>query len=210
MRKTQLENVNSFQGSASIPFKEVMRAVESLTKSDKVNVFQEFIKSGPGVTCIDLIPKSSLHYTTTRFSLFPNFKVSTKLFSNSFFPYTANERNNLDNIIKLSESYLTFRKWLLNLIRPKCNETSGIHHPTGLKLLTSLRLGLSHLNDHRFNHNFWDRIKQLSSCRLIVENSVHFFLPCHYSSLQRQTLMNSLRYYGTFNFWKTQNSFQSY
>ena len=110
MRKTQLENVNSFQGSASIPFKEVMRAVESLTKSDKVNVFQEFIKSGPGFTCIDLIPKSSLHYTTTRFSLFPNFKVSTKLFMNLFFPYTANERNNLDNIIKLSESYLTFRK----------------------------------------------------------------------------------------------------
>ena len=38
----------------------------------------------------DLIPKSSLPYTT-RFSLLPNFKVRTELFRNSFFPYTVNE-----------------------------------------------------------------------------------------------------------------------
>ena len=82
----------------------------------------------------DLIPKPSLHYTT-RFSLLPNFKVRTELFRNLFFPYAMNERNNLDYIINSSESYLTFRKRLLNLIRPKCNETDGFYHLTGLKLL---------------------------------------------------------------------------
>ena len=101
----------------------------------------------------DLIPKPSLHYTI-RFSLFPNFKVKTELFRNSFFPYTVNEWNNLDNIIRSSESYLMSRKRMLNLIRPKCNETHGIHNPTGLRLLTGLRLGLSHLNDHKCNRNF--------------------------------------------------------
>ena len=101
----------------------------------------------------DLIPKPSLRYST-RFSPLPNFKVRTKLFRNSFFPYTVNEWNNLDNIIKSSESYSMFRKKMLNLIRPKCNKTHGIHNPSGLKLLTRLRLGLSHLNDHKFNHNF--------------------------------------------------------
>ena len=65
-----------------------------------------------------------------------------------------NEWNNLNNIIKSSESYLMFRKRMLNAIRPKCNETYGIDNPTGLKLLTRLQLGLSHLNDHKFSHNF--------------------------------------------------------
>ena len=86
----------------------------------------------------DLIPKPSLRYKT-RFSHLPNFKVRTELFSNSFFPYTVNEWNNLDNIIKSSESYLMFRKIILNLIRPKCSDTYGIHNPTGLKFLTGLR-----------------------------------------------------------------------
>ena len=65
----------------------------------------------------------------------PNFRVRNELFRNSFFPYTLNEWNNLDNIIKSSESYSMFRKKMLNLIRPKCNDTYGIHNPTGLKLL---------------------------------------------------------------------------
>ena len=38
----------------------------------------------------DLIRKPSLHYTTC-FSLFPNVKVRTELFRNSFYPYTMNE-----------------------------------------------------------------------------------------------------------------------
>ena len=129
-----------------------------------------------------------LHYTT-RFSLFQNFKVRTKIFRNSFFPCTVNEWNNLDNIIKLSKSYLTFRKRLLNLIRTKCNETYGIHHPTVLNLLILLRLALSHLNDHKFNHNF----NQIYSCSLIVENSIHFFLHCHHFSLPKQTLMDNIK-----------------
>ena len=54
-----------------------------------------------------------------------------------------NEWNNIGNIIKSFESYSVFRKKNLNLIRPKCNDTCGIHSPTGLKLLTRLRLGLS-------------------------------------------------------------------
>ena len=86
-----------------------------------------------------------------------------------------------------------FRKRMLNLIRPKCNGTYGILNPTGLKLLARLRLGLSHLNDHEFNHNFKDCINPLCSCSLSVENNVHFFLHRHHFSLQRQTLMNNIK-----------------
>ena len=76
---------------------------------------------------------------------------------------------------------------MFNLIRPKCNHTYGIHNPTGLKLLTRLRLGLSHLNDHKFNHNVKDCINPLCSYTLSFENNVHFFLHCHHFSLQRLT-----------------------
>ena len=86
-----------------------------------------------------------------------------------------------------------FRKKMLNLIRPKCNDTYGIHNPTGLKFLTRLRLGLSHLNDHKFNHNFKDCINPLCSCSLSVGNNAYFFLHCHHFSLQRQTLMNNIK-----------------
>ena len=122
----------------------------------------------------DPILKPSLHYTT-RFSLLPNFTVRNNILGIPFFPYTENYWKKLDNIIKSSDSYLTLRKRLLNLIRRKCNETYGIHHRTRLKLLTRLRLGLSHLNDHKFNHNFRDCINPLCFCSLSVENNVPFF-----------------------------------
>ena len=86
-----------------------------------------------------------------------------------------------------------FRKTMLNLIRPKCNDTCGIHNPTELKLLTRLRLVLSHLNDHKFNPNFKNCISPPCSSSLSVENNVHFFLYCHHVSLQRQTLMNNIK-----------------
>ena len=80
----------------------------------------------------DFIFKPSLHYSAY-FSLFPNFKIAPNSF---FFPYTMNVWSNLANMIKSSEWYLTFRKRMLNLIWPMCNETYGIHHVIGLKLLT--------------------------------------------------------------------------
>ena len=104
-----------------------------------------------------------------------------------------NEWNNLDNIIKSSESYLMFRKRMLNLIRPKCNKTYGIHNPTGFKLLTCLRLGLGHLNNQKLNHNFRDCINPPCLCSLSVENNIYFFLHCYCFSLQRQTLINNIK-----------------
>ena len=70
------------------------------------------------------------------FLLFQTLKLEPNFLGICFFPYTVNEWNNLDNIIKSSESYSMFRKKMLNLIRPKCYDTYGIHNPTGLKLFS--------------------------------------------------------------------------
>ena len=63
----------------------------------------------------------------------------------------------------------------------------------GLKLLMRLRLGLSHLNDHRFNRNFENCLNPLCTCSLEVESTTHFFLHCHHFSTTRITLNNSLK-----------------
>ena len=55
-----------------------------------------------------------------------------------------------------------------------------------------LRLGLSHLNKHRFNCNFEDCINPLCSCSLEVESTVHFFLHCHSFVNIMNTLLNKL------------------
>ena len=59
-----------------------------------------------------------------------------------------------------------------------------IHHHLGLKLLTRLRLGLNHLNKHRFKYNFKNYINPLCACSLELKSTKNFFLHCHYSSLR--------------------------
>ena len=48
----------------------------------------------------------------------------------------------------------------------------NICNPNGLKLLTRLRLGLSHLNEDRFNHNFEGCI---TLCALVIWRLSHYF-----------------------------------
>ena len=61
-----------------------------------------------------------------------------------------------------------------------------------LKFSTRVHLGLSHLNEHRFRHNFKDWINPLGSCILEVENTLYFFLPCQHYSTFRVDLMNKV------------------
>ena len=61
-----------------------------------------------------------------------------------------------------------------------------------LKLVTRLRLGFSHLNEHRFNHNFQSCINSLCSCSLAIESTIHFLLHCHHFSYICSTLLNSI------------------
>ena len=55
-----------------------------------------------------------------------------------------------------------------------------------------LRLGLSHLNEHRFNHNFDSCINPLRTCSLEIESTTHCFLHCHFYSNIHKTLLDDL------------------
>ena len=99
-------------------------------------------------------------------------------FKNSYFPAAIKEWNRLDIDIRKSDSISIFQKRILSFIIPLPNKVSNSHNPQGLKLLTRLRLGLSHLRYNKFKHNFLDTIDPLCSCGSDIETTLHFFLYC--------------------------------
>ena len=111
----------------------------------------------------------------------------TDIFKHSFFPWTIAKWNKLD--LKCCKCiYNAFRNHLLKSIRPLANPIYNIHDPLGICLLTRLRLGRSHLNEHRFSHNFDNCINPLCTCTLETESTTHFFLHCHFYRNIRKTL----------------------
>ena len=62
------------------------------------------------------------------------------------------EWNKLDVKLRKSESLPYFKNVLQKVGWPTAKPIYSIHNPIGLKLLTKLRLGLSHLNEHKFKN----------------------------------------------------------
>ena len=122
----------------------------------------------------------------------PTFHCRTDCFKNSFFPSTLSDWFNLDITIRNSEPIAVFKKRLLSFIRPIANNVYNMFDPIRLKLLTRLRLGFSHLNEHRSRHNFQDYMNPLCSCSLDIEDTSHYLLHCHHFSQHRIDLMNSV------------------
>ena len=110
----------------------------------------------------------------------------------SFFPYTIREWNKLDLQLRNKKSFKKFRNTLLKLGWPTPDLIYGIRHPLGLKLLTRLRLALSHLNKSRFKNNFKNCIHPVCIYSLKVEPTKHFYLHCHYYSALRISFSNDL------------------
>ena len=79
--------------------------------------------------------------------------------------------------MKNYESIETFLKRILSLIRASPNSTFKCDNPRGIKLLPRLRLGLSHLREHKFKHSFQDSLNPFCSCgKGEVETSSHYLL----------------------------------
>ena len=50
--------------------------------------------------------------------------------------------------------------------------------------MTRLRLGLRHLREHKFNHNFQNCINPLCRCALVIESTSHFLSTVPYLMLK--------------------------
>ena len=133
-------------------------------------------------------------YRTRNTENIPQLHVRHTFFRNSYFPSIATEWNNLDKSIRNSKSFSIFRKNILKFIRPSSNSIFNRHNPRGVKLLTRLRLGLSHLRDNKFKHSFQDSLNPVYNCGTDVETTTHFFLHCLFFSGGRLILsINNIR-----------------
>ena len=107
------------------------------------------------------------------------FSTRTKIFESSFFPYCIKEWNHLSEELRKIKSTVQFKTKILSFIRPKENSIFKIHDINGIKLLNRLRLHFSHLNEHKFRHNFRDTIDPMCSCGLEPETALHYLLRCN-------------------------------
>ena len=80
-----------------------------------------------------------------RRNMISSFVFRTNYFKYYFFPYCVNEWNKLDPEIRELKSSILFKRSLLRFIRPISTSIYNIIDPFGLKILTRLRVGLSHL-----------------------------------------------------------------
>ena len=81
------------------------------------------------------------------------------------------EWNKVDANIRISASCNVFVRFILQFIRPEPNEVFNVENSGGLKFLTRIRLGLSHLADHKFRHNFHYCVNPICSCGQEIETS---------------------------------------
>ena len=111
---------------------------------------------------------------------------------NTFFPSTITEWNKLDLSIRNSTSLHIFKGRLLQFVRPLENSLFTCHNPIGIKYLTGLRLGFSHLCYQKFRHGFLDAVDPRCSYSTAIENTVHYFLHCPNFSTARNTFLNEI------------------
>ena len=78
-------------------------------------------------------------------------------------------------------------------IRPSPNSIFDIYNPYCIKLLTRLRLGLSHLNEHKFKHGFNDTINPICIYGGRIESINHFFLYSPECFEERQALFDNIQ-----------------
>ena len=117
-------------------------------------------------------------YATRNVDKIPYFKIRHNFFKNFFFPSTIIEWNNLDSTLWNSKSFVIFKNSILKFIRSSPSNVFNCNNYKGVRLITQLRVGMSHLREHKFKHNFQDCLNPICSCGLNIESTSHFLLHC--------------------------------
>ena len=137
-----------------------------------------------------LISYDNLRTYLTRSStqkIIKTFPARTKPFKSSFFPYCAEAWRNLSEELRNINSINTIKPSILNFDRPRENSVFEVHDIKGVKLIARLRLDFSHLNEHKFRHNFNDTINPMCSYGKESETTPHYLLRCDLYSITTGT-----------------------
>ena len=161
--------------------------LESLSDRRRVRKLILFYKKWKGT------PHNSVCKTRSASQISLNaFRTRTEKFKNWFFLFSISEWNELSNLSKQSEYIKKFKNTLMKYIKSNERSLLSIHNPQGLNLVFWLRLNFSHLNEHKFRHNFKECVSPKCGCGLKLESTQHFFLRCHFCHVERSELLNSL------------------
>ena len=125
-------------------------------------------------------------------AIFLNPMLGILFFRNPYFPSTVAEWNNLDKSKRNSESF-SILEIMLKFIRPSPKSSFNCYNLKWVNLLTRLRLGLSHLRDHKFKHSFRDLLNLICNCGTDVETTTHNFLHFRLFSDGRLILIDNIR-----------------
>ena len=142
---------------------------------------------------LNITPIRNPAYSTRKHVSIRPFKTNRNVFKNSIFPSTINEWNDLNPNLRNSGIYGTFKNAILKFIIPSPNSVFECHNPQGIKFLTRLRLGLSHLREHKFKHSFQDWLNPLCKCGDEVDSTSHFLLHCPIYNNDRSSLLSTIR-----------------
>ena len=127
-------------------------------------MFQKIYKNKSPFYLFNLILEKTSFYATRNVDSIPLIKIKQEFFKSTFFPSTIVGWSKLDPTIRNAESVGIFKSNILKFIRPTPRSFSNCYNHKGIRLMTRLRLGLSHLHKHKFNHNFQNCINSPCSC----------------------------------------------
>jgi len=117
----------------------------------------------------------------------------TERYRASFFPFCINEWNNLDEHIRNLPSISLFKQAILKFLRPSSNSVFRVTDNNGVVFLNRLRVGFSHLREHKFRHNFADTVDPFCNCRNnSIETTQHFLIHCSDYSNDRLVMFDNL------------------
>ena len=138
---------------------------------------------------IDYLPSQDLASVnlTKAPAIYP-LDARTERYRISFFPYCILQWKNLDSRIRNFASVATFKRAILDFIRPNPTPYFKTNRLSGFVFLTRLR---------KFRHCFLDVGDPICSCRTnAVENTEHYLLHCSNFTNQRTVFFDDLRNIG--------------
>ena len=141
----------------------------------------------------NIIPiRKSSHITRNEANI-PTFKTNQSFFKNFFFLSTIIEWNNPDPNLRNSDTYGAFKNTIRKYVRYSPDSVFKCHNPQGFKFLTRIRLGLSHLREHKFKRSFLDSLNPICKCCFETESTSHFLLHCLIYNNDWSSLLSTTR-----------------
>ena len=122
--------------------------------------------------------------------IFEPLATRTQGYYDSYYPYCLREWNKLDPSLRSIDSLSRFKAELIKSLRPPKRSVFKISDIVGVRLLTRLRLGFSHLREHKFRHNVSNSSRCI--CGDGDETTEHFLLRCHHFANIRSALLEQV------------------